>query len=141
MPLIGGSVALKLILLNLTFVTSYSLAQTDHRAVYETQNLLRDPDRRGQIIRYDSKAREADDFASKAFGGNSQQKHELYNISSDIFAVMSNASGGDAQKMKEQLLKATQNPEQFLKSLPPEIQAKIKSVADKTGQNKNNVNP
>lgn len=121
------------IIILLYSVLSFSNPVNDE-ALQKTQELLRNQSQRNEVLKTDTKAREADDFATKAVGGNAQDKNEVYNISADIMGKLSKDNNGDAQKMQEQLLKALQSPDQFLKSLPPEIQNNIKGVAERVEQ-------
>ena len=72
----------------------------------------------------------ADQKALEAVGGNTSNKQELYNISADIMPMLIQQTGGDSEKMQALLLKAQTDPQGFLNSLPPDIQTKIKNLAN-----------
>ncbi|MDD1606068.1 MAG: hypothetical protein LUP96_05140 [Methylococcaceae bacterium] len=72
----------------------------------------------------------ADQKALAAVGGNTSNEQELYNISADIMPMLIQQTGGDSEKMQALLLKAQTDPQGFLNSLPPDIQTKIKNLAN-----------
>jgi len=104
------------------------------QALKDTQALLNDRNQLNKVFKEDAKAREADQFALKAVGGDTNDRDQLYQISSQILEQLTKENNQDPQKMQEQLLKATQNPEQFYKKLSPEVQNKIKEVAGRVEQ-------
>lgn len=108
-----------------------SISFAEDLALKQTQLLLNDRGQLNQIFKNDSKARDADEFALKAVDGNEQDRNQLYQISSQILDQLAKESNQDPTKMQEQLLKAAQNPDQFYKSLPYEIQNNVKNVADR----------
>lgn len=71
----------------------------------------------------------ADKKALEAVAGNLAAQQELYNISADIMPILVQQSGGDPAKMQALMQKAQADPEGFYKSLPADIQAKIKATA------------
>ena len=72
----------------------------------------------------------ADQKALAAVGGNTSNEQELYNISADIMPMLIQQTGGDSEKMQALMLKAQTDPQGFLNSLPPDIQTKIKNLAN-----------
>ena len=108
--------------------------RAEDKALKDTQALLNDRNQLNQVFKEDAKARDADQFALKAVGGDTQDRDQLYQISSQILEQLTKENNQDPQKMQEQLLKATQNPEQFYKKLNPETQNKIKEVAGRVEQ-------
>ncbi len=72
----------------------------------------------------------ANQKALEAVGGNTSNKQELYNISADIMPILIQQTGGNDEKMQALMLKAQTDPEGFLNSLPPDVQAKIKNLAN-----------
>lgn len=77
----------------------------------------------------------ADLKALESVVGNAHNKQELYNIAADIMPILLQQAGEDPAKMQEIIFKAQTDPVSFLNSLPPEIQAKIKKVADAVDRN------
>ncbi len=71
----------------------------------------------------------ANQKALEAVAGNVAAQQELYNISADIMPILVQQSGGDPAKMQALMQKAQTDPEGFYKSLPADIQAKIKATA------------
>ena len=113
---------------------SISLAQAQEEGdpVAEAQAFLKNEQKREDLFKKDEKAKQADTFAGQAVGGDKASKEELYSISADIMAQLAKDGKEDPAKMQEILKKALANPEAFTKSLSPEVQARIKAVADKT---------
>lgn len=79
--------------------------------------------------------RMADLKALEAVAGNASNKQELYNIAADIMPILVQQAAEDPTKMQEILFKAQTDPVKFLNSLPPEIQARIKKVANAVDKN------
>lgn len=77
----------------------------------------------------------ADQKALEAVGGNASNKQELYNIAADVMAILVQQAGEDPTKMQAIMLKAQSDPVSFLNSLPSEIQARIKKVANAVDKN------
>jgi hypothetical protein len=67
--------------------------------------------------------------ALSAVGGDVAKQQGLNNLAADIMPILVQQSGGDPQKMQELMLKAQTNPEQFINSLPLNLQAQIKNAA------------
>lgn len=110
----------------------------------DAQELMRSESKRAEVIKNDSKAQQADSFALQAVGGDQGLKNQVYDVSADIMATVKEAAGGDSAKMMQMLQKAMQNPGEFLKSLPPDQQAKIRGIANQVETNKatkNSVKP
>jgi hypothetical protein len=77
----------------------------------------------------------AEQNALASVQGNSEKNKELYNISAELLPILIQQSGGDPETMQTIVYKAQANPEAFLQSLPTEIQAKIKKVANDLEKN------
>lgn len=117
--------------------SSISFAADDlDPALKDVQELLRSQSQREAVIKNDNKAKQADDFALQAVGGNQDLKNDVYDVSADIMATVQKLSAGDPAKMNALLQKALQNPGEFLKSLPADQQAKIRDIAAKTEAHK-----
>lgn len=125
------------LIFSISFLTLPTFAEEDlDAALKDVQDLLRTESKRNEVIKVSPKAQQADDFALQAVGGNQALKNDIYDVSADVMATVKELSGGDAAKMNELLQKALQNPAAFLKSLPPEQQAKIRDIAAKTEKQK-----
>lgn len=102
------------------------LAYADNEALQDTQACLRNKS-------CDSMKTDAGKAAAQkvlqAVNGSSVQEQALYNISADIMPFLVRQTGGDPVKMQALMQQAETNPEAFLKSLPPELQAKIIEAA------------
>jgi len=101
-------------------------------ALQKTQDCLRnqncDPANTGA-------GKAADQRALGAVGGNASIKQELYDIAADVMPILVQQAGEDPTKMQAILLKAQADPVNFLNSLPPEIQVKIKNTANAVEKN------
>ena len=95
-------------------------------ALQETQDCLRKQNC-GSATTDAGKA--ADRKVLDALGGDASKKQELYDISADILPILVQQAGGDPAKMLAILEKAQNNPEDFLKLLPLELQNRIKIAA------------
>lgn len=80
--------------------------------------------------------RAAEQKALEIVGGNAANLQELYDLSADIMPMLVQQAGGDSAAMQAILMKAQTDPESFLNSLSPEIQAKIKNIANAVEKSK-----
>ncbi len=80
--------------------------------------------------------RAAEQKALEIVGGNAGNMQELYNLSADIMPILVQQTDGDSVKMQAILMKAQTDPESFLNSLSPEIQAKIKNISNAVEKSK-----
>jgi hypothetical protein len=103
-------------------------------ALQQTQDCLRNQN--CDAAKTDDAGRAAVQKALEAVGGNAGNLQELYNISVDIMPILLQQAGGDPVKMQAIMLKAQTDPESFLNSLTPEVQAKIKNVSNVMERNK-----
>jgi len=80
--------------------------------------------------------------ALAAVQGNSEKTKELYSISAQLLPILLQQSGGDPTTMQTIVHKAQANPEAFLQSLPADMQARIKKVANDLEKNQDTgLNP
>lgn len=80
--------------------------------------------------------------ALAAVQGNSEKTKELYSISAELLPILLQQSGGDPAAMQTIVHKAQANPEAFLQSLPADMQARIKKIADDLEKNQDpGLNP
>lgn len=110
-------------------------------ALKDTKDLLKNKSQREELFKKDERAKTANSQVDSVTGGNAAQSQQIYDISSDAFSSVMQNVGNDPNKAMELLQKAQGNPEAFFKSLPPEVQAKIRGVAsdiEKNGKTKNN---
>ncbi|TRW92717.1 hypothetical protein [Candidatus Methylobacter oryzae] len=80
--------------------------------------------------------RAAEQKTLEIVGGNAANLQELYDISADIMPMLVQQAGGDSAAMQAILMKAQTDPESFLNSLSPEIQSKIKNIANAVEKSK-----
>ncbi len=105
-------------------------------ALLQTQELLKDSQKRETLFKTDSNAKETDKKLNQ-MTGSIDISQEIYALSADIFKILYEQSGGDAQKMQTILVEGVKNPAKFGQSFTPEQQAKLKEIALKIeSQNK-----
>ena len=112
----------------LTLAMSFQpvLAGDSSLALKETQECLR---KQNCASTTTDAGKAADRKVLDALGGDASKKQELYDISADILPVLLQQAGGDPAKMLAILEKEQNNPEEFLKLLPLELQNRIKIAA------------
>ncbi|ESS69561.1 hypothetical protein MGMO_131c00030 [Methyloglobulus morosus KoM1] len=112
----------------LALAMSFQQAHADDTsiALQETQDCLRKQNCSSATT---DAGKAADRKVLDALGGDASIKQELYGISADILPILVQQAGGDTTKMLAILEKAQNNPEDFLKLLPLELQNRIKIVA------------
>jgi len=114
------------------------LDKASQEALEKTQKLLRDPSQRNAAMNQSPDARSNDAELQKLMGGKGTGG--VYDLSADIFAKIVSESNGDVVVMQQKLEQAQTNPEAFLKSLTPEQQARIKSMANQASEKRNPSN-
>ncbi len=104
------------------------------QALHQTQSLLTSPTQRNEYLNQQPQAATADQQV-KALTSSPEQQTKVYEISSEVFATTTQQSNGDVAKQQELLNKAAKNPEEFLKSLPPDQQNAIRGLAEQIEKN------
>lgn len=107
--------------------------QLFREAVHDTQKKMNSPEARKSLIKT-SEAQKANSNAEMLVGN--ENIDEIYSLSAQILPTLSKS--GDPEEVAKVLEKAQRNPAEFLQSLPPEIQAHIKSFAQKIENKKSN---
>ena len=111
------------------------------QALEETTALLNDPTARGAVIQGDPKAQQADD-QMKALGLDSAGQAKIYEMSGKILEKMAADSGGDSEKMTEQVQALVRNPAALEGQLTPDQKAQIHTMATQIdSQNTTPVTP
>jgi hypothetical protein len=100
-------------------------------AVQDTQAKMNSPELRKSLIQT-SEAKKANANAEILVG--SENIDEIYSLSSQILPTLTKSD--DPNEAAKVLEKAQRNPAEFFKSLSPEMQAQIRSLAEKV-DNKN----
>ncbi len=95
-------------------------------ALSKTQSLLRDPQQRQKAGAESTKAAATMKSVEGMVGPSHTQ--ELYDLSADVLATITNRSKGNTDLMKQD---AERKPEEFIKLLTPEQWAKIEALAKK----------
>ncbi|MBL6986839.1 MAG: hypothetical protein ISR72_07345 [Methylobacter sp.] len=114
-----------LLVVGMSFQNVYAEDDTGS-ALQKTQDCLRNQN--CDAAKTDA-GKAANQKALAAVGGNAENMQELYNISADIMPLLLQQADGDPAKMQAIMLKAQTDPEGFLNSLSPEIQAMITKTA------------
>ncbi|MGZ3700694.1 MAG: hypothetical protein ACXWSD_02865 [Bdellovibrionota bacterium] len=118
---------------------AYALDKDDADALADTQKLLHDQDALNAAAKDNKDATGALDQVNQMTAGNTKQKAEVNDISSTVFSDMVKNTNGDPAAMQEKLQQALKDPGAFLKSLPPEQQARIRGLASE--MDKQNAQP
>ena len=61
--------------------------------------------------------------------GNGELKDQSYQTSAELFKYIMDKNANDPKKAQEDLMRAMQDPEKFINSLPESIKNKIKNIA------------
>lgn len=78
----------------------------------------------------DGAGKAAEEQALALTGGDAAKQQALNRIAAEILPILVQQSGGDPQKMQALMVKAQNNPEQFVQSLPPALQDQILHAAE-----------
>lgn len=123
----------------LTFTCTFAFADLDEhnqKGLHDTQNLLKSKSERDAFIKKNKDAQDADAKAG-AIAGSSENKEELYNMSSEIMEKITTETNGDPAKMQKLLEEAQKDPKSFYEKYFSESQkAKTKKIAEKSSQRK-----
>jgi hypothetical protein len=104
-------------------------AQSDSdAALAKTQALLRDQARRDAAVRADPVAQDAD-ARVRALGKSDAGVEAIYELSAEILATLTDAAGGDPDKMMKIIQEAEANPEKLAEKLTPAQRAKLQELA------------
>jgi hypothetical protein len=95
--------------------------------VMETQNLIRDPAARGEVIQKSVPAQKAD-RELKDLAGDEQTSQEIYKLAADIFGTLAENNGRDPDKMDAALINYGANPASFIESMTPAQRQKLQQL-------------
>jgi hypothetical protein len=104
-------------------------------ALEQTKALLNDTAFRNGY-QSDPNAKEAHAKVKEIVGNNSRQQQEIYSLSSEAFEKIVADAKGDPGKIMEILQKAQADPKEFMRSLPPEQQKRIRELASEIDKKK-----
>lgn len=90
--------------------------------------LLNNPVALEQYISQHAEAQAADQKVQN-LAGNSQNKAQIYQLASEIFASLLQQYNGDPNALMQAMAQAQSNPEAFANSLSPDQKQKIKRIA------------
>ena len=119
-----------LLFLTLTF-TSYLASAVDPSPVQKTQDALRSPQKRSELLK-DEKA-QATDKAALGVVGSQKNLDEMYDIAAEILPVLMDMNQGDPEKAAQSLEEFKKDPEKFISRIPASSQEKIRALAQKVG--------
>lgn len=111
-------------------------------ALKNTQALLASPEAMKAFAKDNADASRALEQTNQITKGNKAQNAEITDISSSVFADMVKQNDGDAAAMQEKLQNALKDPAAFIKTLSPQQQERIRSLASEMEkQNKESQAP
>jgi flagellum-specific peptidoglycan hydrolase FlgJ len=96
-------------------------------ALDKTVELMNDRSQREKAAKENTSAAAAHAEVQKL--GGAQTQDAVYGVGAEIMKSLVQQTGGDPVKMQELMAKAQRDPEGFAKSLSPDQQAKIRSIA------------
>lgn len=121
-----------------TVVFSTEKTRTSDVALDEVIELLTSSEKRQKALKDQPQALEADQIL-KSLGG--EQSEKLYQLAAKIFESLILQSQGNIEQVESILNKAKKNPEEFLKSLNPELRNAIKDVSSKIQKSQGTPKP
>ena len=98
------------------------------QAIEETTALLTHPTARDQAIQGDAKAQAAD-AQVKSLGLSPQSQERVFHLTSKVFEKISADSGGDLEKMNDQIQGFMRDPSSLEKQLTPEQKSEIHDLS------------
>ncbi|MEQ1875588.1 MAG: hypothetical protein ABL958_03015 [Bdellovibrionia bacterium] len=124
---------MKLLILAVLLSGQTAFAQTNSdgldahsaKALQQTQELLRDKEKRKDAVDENDKTRAADTYVD-ALGAD---KDKVYDLSADIMATIVKRTKGDVKAMEKLMEEAMKDPAAFGKSLTVEQQREISNIA------------
>ena len=96
--------------------------------VEQIQKNFTDKSAREKYIRETPQAAVADKELTHLVG-NGELKDQSYQTSAELFKYIMDKNANDPKKAQEDLMRAMQDPEKFINSLPESIKNKIKNIA------------
>lgn len=106
------------------------LGADEQKALEQTQQLLRDQQQRDGALKASPQGQLNHQELQKTVGAG-ENTNAVYGMSADIFGVLVKETNGNPELLHKRMLEAQKDPEAFLRSLPPELRAKIKALSDK----------
>jgi hypothetical protein len=71
----------------------------------------------------------ADQNALAAVAGNADDQQKLYDLAAKVMPILTQQANGDPLKLQALLTKAQADPQGFINSLPPSLQAQLSNMA------------
>jgi hypothetical protein len=94
----------------------------------QTQDLLKDPQKRNAFIQQDTQANEVNKKVNQV-AGSPEVSNQIYNLSADVFAEIHKITGGDPEKMNKLLQDAAKDPSVLGNALSEDQRKKLKEIA------------
>ena len=105
----------------------------------QTQDLLKDPQKRNTFIQQESQANDVDKKVNQ-IAGSPEVSNQIYGLSADIFAEIHKMTGGDPEKMNKLLQDAAKDPSILGNALGADQKKKLKEIATQI-ENSNQKRP
>jgi len=106
-------------------VNADGLDRHSEKALMETQELLRNKQKRDEAIDANDKSRAADAYVDKI----GADREKIYDLTADILATIVKRTKGDVKAMEKMMEEAAKNPEAFANSLTGEQKRGISEIA------------
>lgn len=97
-------------------------------AVTQTQDQLRNPQKRIEILKNNPQGQKVDAQVQALMGQNSE---EMYRTAADFLPYILQMGHGDPTKMAQFLTQASRDPASFAANLPPELKQKLAELTEK----------
>ena len=123
-------VALALVLLAAAPLAGETPDPALQEALAATLRVLRDPALRSPAVAGSPRAAEIDSEV-QAMTGSPQLTQEFYDLAATIFEELARNSGGDTNKLRETLERATEDPAAFAALLSPATLDRLRALAVK----------
>jgi len=107
------------------------LDEISSEALRKTMEMLNNPVLRAQALNENQRGQIADKKASDLVAGNPEDLDAIYRLSSSVMSSITNAAGGDINRMNEILFELQSNPESMAQYLSSSDLKKLKVLAKK----------
>lgn len=118
-----------LLILSFSYVAQAELTAKQARALEQTQNLLRNPEKRMKAVNSSAEAVKAHQRAMSLLGSE-QNVNKAYDMAAIMLKTITEEANGDPAKMKAILNRAKSNPEALAERMPAEFKSLLKVMSD-----------
>lgn len=110
-------------------------------ALKETQKLLRNREKREEVMRNDPHAAQANKGLQNLTGGNADLDQATWELAADLMPLLAEKGENDPKKMTEYLQQMQRNPAAFAEQFSGPQKAKLKALAEKIQKAQKNQKP